>query len=87
MTPMASAAPPDVVASAVAAVAKLGDEVVMGRYQVAVERMNPLWKERTAKRMGGMEELEKQLAGVAAADGAAGDQHDFLQAPGAAAVL
>ena len=65
MQPMASAAPPDVVASAVAAVAKLGDEVVMGRYQVAVERMNPMWKERTAKRMGGMAELEQQLAGVA----------------------
>ncbi len=63
--PLASAAPPDVVASAVAAVAKLGDEVVMGRYQVAVERMNPMWKERTAKRLGGMAELERQLAGVA----------------------
>lgn len=59
------AAPADVVASAVAAVASLGDEVVLGRYQVAVERMNPLWKERTANRMGGMKELEKQLAGVA----------------------
>ena len=53
------------VASAVAAVASLGDEVVLGRYQVAVERMNPQWKERTANRMGGMVELEKQLAGVA----------------------
>jgi hypothetical protein len=63
--PPASAAPPDVVASAVAAVARLGDEVVMGRYQVAVERMNPMWKERTAKRLGGMDELERQLAGVA----------------------
>lgn len=60
-----SAAPADVVASAVAAVAQLGDEVVLGRYQVAVERMNPQWKERTAKRMGGMKELENQLAGVA----------------------
>ncbi len=59
------AAPPDVIASAVAAVASLGDEVVLGRYQVAIERMNPLWKERTANRMGGMQELEKQLAGVA----------------------
>ena len=58
-------APPDVIASAVAAVASLGDEVVLGRYQVAIERMNPLWKERTANRMGGMQELEKQLAGVA----------------------
>jgi hypothetical protein len=65
LTPPASAAPPDVVASAVSAVAQLGDEVVMGRYQVAVERMNPLWKKRTAERLGGMKELEKQLAGVA----------------------
>lgn len=64
-TPPAAAAPADVVASAVSAVGRLGDEVVLGRYQVAVERMNPLWKERTAKRFGGMKELEKQLAGVA----------------------
>jgi hypothetical protein len=28
--------------------------------------MNPLWKKRTAQRMGGEEVLEKQLAGVAA---------------------
>jgi hypothetical protein len=61
----ASVAPADVVASAVEAVARLGDEVVLGRYQVAVERMNPQWKDRTAKRMGGMKELENQLAGVA----------------------
>ena len=60
-----AAAPADVVASAVAAVARLGEEVVLGRYQVAVERMNPQWMERTANRMGGMKELEKQLAGVA----------------------
>lgn len=58
--------PPEVVASAVAAVAKLGDEVVLGRYQAAIERMNPIWKERIAARMGGMEALEKQLSGVAA---------------------
>lgn len=57
---------PEVGASAVAAVAKLGDEVVLGRYQVAVDRMNPLWKERAAARMGGKEALEKQLAAVAA---------------------
>ena len=60
-----AAAPADVVAAASAAVASLGNEVVLGRYQVAVERMNPLWKERTAERMGGMAELEKQLSGVA----------------------
>lgn len=64
-TPAASAAPAGVVAAAVSAVAELGDEVVLGRYQVAVDRMNPLWKERTAKRLGGMKELDKQLAGVA----------------------
>lgn len=63
---MAEPIPPEVVASAVAAVAKLGDEVVLGRYQAAIERMNPMWKERTAARMGGMEALEKQLSGVAA---------------------
>ena len=57
---------PEVVAAAVDAVAKLGDEVVLGRYKVAVDRMNPLWKERAAKRMGGMDSLEKQLEGVAA---------------------
>jgi hypothetical protein len=60
-----AAAPADIVASAIAAVAELGDAVVLGHYKVAVERMNPLWKERTAKRIGGMEELEKQLEGVA----------------------
>jgi hypothetical protein len=63
---LAEPVPPEVAASAVAAVAKLGDEVVLGRYQVAVDRMNPLWKERAAARMGGMDALEKQLAGVAA---------------------
>ncbi|MGD7653208.1 MAG: hypothetical protein ACQCXQ_08335 [Verrucomicrobiales bacterium] len=57
--------PPQVVASAVAAVGKLGDEVVLGRYQAAVERMNPEWKERFAKRVGGMKELERRLDGVA----------------------
>ena len=57
--------PQEVMASAVSAVADLGKEVVLGRYQVAVERMYPQWKERTAKRMGGMAELEKQLEAVA----------------------
>lgn len=63
---MAEPVRPEVVAAAVDAVAKLGDEVVLGRYKVAVDRMNPMWKERAAKRMGGMESLEKQLEGVAA---------------------
>jgi len=61
----AGSAPLEVVESAVAAVAKLGEEVVKGRYDIAVERMNPQWKQRAAGRAGGMEELEKQLAGVA----------------------
>lgn len=58
--------PPEVVAAASSAVAKLGDEVVLGRFQAAVERMNPMWKARAAQRMGGMAALEKQLASVAA---------------------
>ncbi|MFD2257720.1 hypothetical protein ACFSSA_13650 [Luteolibacter algae] len=58
-------APPEVIASAVKAVADLGQEVVLGRYKVAVDRMYPQWKERTAMRMGGMENLERQLDGVA----------------------
>jgi hypothetical protein len=57
--------PPEVTADAVKAVAALGREVVLGRYQVAVERMYPTWKERTAKRMGGMGKLQQQLDGVA----------------------
>lgn len=58
--------PDEVLESAVAAVAALGREVVQGRYHVALERMNPKWKERHAKRMGGMKELERQLAAVPA---------------------
>jgi len=57
-------APPQVAASAVRAVADLGMEVAKGKYTVAVERMFPQWKERAAKRAGGMEALEKQLDGV-----------------------
>lgn len=58
--------PREVITNAVQAVAKLGEQVVLGRYHVAIERMNPIWKERTAARMGGMEKLQKQLANVAA---------------------
>ncbi len=61
---IADAVPAEVVQSATSAVAALGNEVVMGRYQVALERMNPLWKERIAQRMGGMQALEQQLAKV-----------------------
>lgn len=66
VTATAEGATADAIASAVGAVGALGDEVVLGRYQVALERMNPQWKERAANRMqGGKDELEKQLAGVA----------------------
>ncbi|MFZ9936517.1 MAG: hypothetical protein ACO3JG_05595 [Luteolibacter sp.] len=63
---MAEQVPPGVKASAVAAVEKLGEQVVLGRYQAALERMNPDWKQRVAARMGGMAELERRLDGVAA---------------------
>ena len=57
--------PPAIIASAQQAVADLGKEVVMGRYQVAGERMYPIWKERMATRMGGMHKLQEQIEGVA----------------------
>ena len=53
--------PPAVGASAVAAVKKLGEQVVLGNRNFAIERMYPRWKERMAKRMGGMEELDRKL--------------------------
>lgn len=62
--PGVQAAPAEVLAEAKNAVAELGKQVVQGRYEVAVERMNPLWKERMAARVGGVAALEKQLEGV-----------------------
>ncbi len=56
--------PKEVVTSAVAAVEALGKEVVLGKYQVAIDRMYPPWKERYAKRLGGADQLEKQLEEV-----------------------
>lgn len=61
---IADAVPAEVVQSATSAVATLGNEVVLGRYQAALERMNPLWKERVSQRMGGMQALEEQLAKI-----------------------
>jgi hypothetical protein len=63
---IADVVPPEVVQSATKAVATLGNEVVLGRYQTALERMNPLWKERISQRMGGMQALEEQLAKIPA---------------------
>jgi hypothetical protein len=58
------AAPIDVTDSAVAAVKTLGEQVVLGKHEVAIERMYPEWKERAAKQAGGMDKLEAQLAKV-----------------------
>jgi len=56
--------PPEVTSSAVAAVKDLGEQVVLGKHQVAVDRMYPQWKESVAKRSGGMDKLEAKLAGI-----------------------
>jgi hypothetical protein len=58
--------PPEVPASAVAAVSRLGEEVVLGRFQVAIERMNPLWMERAAQKIGDKEQLKRKIEGVVA---------------------
>jgi hypothetical protein len=59
-----AAAPAEVSTAAVAAVKTLGDQVVLGKFQVAIDRMYPEWKTRAAKRAGGMDKLEEQLADV-----------------------
>jgi hypothetical protein len=59
-----AAAPIEVSDSAVAAVKTLGEQVVLGKHEVSIERMYPEWKERAAKHAGGMEKLEAQLAKV-----------------------
>lgn len=53
---------PEIVQSARAAVEKLGVEVVAGRYQIAIDRMYPAWKDRLANREGGMDKLNAKLA-------------------------
>jgi len=58
------AAPVEVSDSAVAAVKALGEQVVLGKHQVALDRMYDEWKARAAKQAGGMEKLEEQLAKV-----------------------
>jgi hypothetical protein len=63
---VAEEVPDETIASAVAAVSDLGNSVVQGRYQVALERMNPDWKSMYAKRAGGMKALEDALGQVAA---------------------
>ncbi|MCW1924119.1 hypothetical protein OKA05_16245 [Luteolibacter arcticus] len=59
-----AAAPVDVTDAAVASVKVLGEQVVLGKQQIAIDRMYPEWKERAAKEAGGMDKLEAQLAAV-----------------------
>ena len=58
------AAPMEVMDSAVASVRALGEQVVLGKHEVAIERMYPEWKERAAKQAGGMDKLEEALERV-----------------------
>ncbi|MGC4015205.1 MAG: DUF3520 domain-containing protein [Luteolibacter sp.] len=51
-------------ASAVSAVEQLGKEVVAGHYQAALDSMYPEWKQRLAKRAGGLNKLDAQLREV-----------------------
>lgn len=55
---------PEVKASAVAAVNALGKEVVVGHFQVAIDRMYPAWKETLAKAVGGQDKLVEKFSAV-----------------------
>jgi hypothetical protein len=57
-------APPEVVKSAISSVEALGKKVVNSDYKAAIDSMYPQWKERMAKRKGGIKELEKELEGL-----------------------
>jgi hypothetical protein len=54
-------APLEVVNSAVAAVNDLGRQVVLGKVKTSLERMNPQWKDRLSRRLGGQKQLEQQF--------------------------
>jgi hypothetical protein len=58
------AVPPEVEQSALAAVNDLGQQVVLGRFQVAIDRMFPPYKESLAKSVGGVEKLQEKLGGA-----------------------
>ncbi|MBB5353738.1 hypothetical protein HNR46_003999 [Haloferula luteola] len=58
--------PAEVVKSADLAVRALGDQIVQGHHEVAVESMYPQWKERMAKRSGGMAKMEESLKNLGA---------------------
>jgi len=57
-------APPEVVKSAIASVEVLGKKVVNSDFRAAIDQMYPQWKERMAKRKGGIKKLEQELEGV-----------------------
>jgi hypothetical protein len=54
-------APLEVVNSAITATNELGQQVVLGKFKVTLDRMHPQWKDRLSKRLGGDEALEKQF--------------------------
>ena len=54
----------EVTDAAVASVKALGEQVVLGKHEVAIQRMYPEWKERAAKQAGGMDKLEAALERV-----------------------
>jgi len=64
VVPGAVDVPAEVKASAVAAVDALGKEVVLGRLQVAIDRMYPAWKDALAKSAGGMDKLTEKFTSV-----------------------
>lgn len=57
-------APPDVVRSAISSVEALGEKVVHNDYKAAIDSMYPQWKDRMAKRKGGIKKLEAELEGI-----------------------
>jgi hypothetical protein len=58
----AGGVPPEVIASAKAAVVKLGQDVTRGEFRAAIERMNPQWRKRLAGRTpGGEPELLRRV--------------------------
>lgn len=59
-------APVEVVDSGVAAVNDLGKQCSLGKFAVAFERMNPLWRKRLATKLGGEEILKAQCESIGA---------------------
>jgi len=64
LAPAQGIAPPEVVRSAVDSVEELGKQVVLGNHRAAIDGMYPQWKQRMAKRKGGIKALERELEGI-----------------------